>query len=304
MKIVIFGASGFIGKMLFTALLSEAHEITVVTRDIDRTKKILGYDAEFCTWDDGDASGLVKIFTGAKAIINLAGESIASKRWSKNQKQKIISSRVSTTTAIIDAINKMDIKPEVLLQASAIGYYGSDLNKTFDENAPQGEGFLAEVSQKWEAATKHLDKSVRLVLLRTGIVIGPGGGALGPMARPFKLGFGGHIGSGKQWFSWIHLEDEVRAIIHLFEHREARGTFNLTAPEPVRMNLFAKELGRVLKKPSWLHVPAFIIKIMMGRMGEEMILSGQKVIPKRLTESGFKFQFTEVRMALTNIYNF
>jgi len=304
MKIVIFGASGFIGKMLFTALLSEAHEITVVTRNIDRAREILGNDAEFCTWNDGDVSGLRKIFTGAKAIINLAGENIASKRWSENQKQKIISSRVLLTTAIVDAINQMEQKPEVLLQASAIGYYGSDLNKTFDENAAQGEGFLAEVTQKWEAATKHLDESVRLVLLRTGIVIGPGGGALGPMARPFKFGFGGHVGTGKQWFSWIHLEDEVRAIIHLFENQDAIGIYNLTAPDPVRMELFAKELGRVLKKPSWLHAPAFIIKIIMGQMGKEMILSGQKVIPKRLMESGFKYQFTEIRMALTNIYNF
>jgi hypothetical protein len=124
------------------------------------------------------------------------------------------------------------------------------------------------------------------------------------MALPFKYGFGGHIGTGKQWFSWIHIEDEIRAILHLLEHKEAKGIFNLTAPEPVTMKLFAKELGRTLKKPSWMHAPKFIIKIMMGQMGKEMILSGQKVIPKRLIESGFKFQFSNVRMALTNIYNF
>jgi hypothetical protein len=304
MKIIIFGATGFIGKKLFTALFSQAHEITIVSRNIDRAREILGNDARFCSWDGKDVSELEKILAGAKAIINLAGESIAAKAWTENQKRKIIDSRVSLTTAIVDAIKQMENKPEVLVQASAIGFYGSNLNKTFDESSPRGPGFLAEVCQKWEAATNDLDKNVRLILLRTGIVIGPGGGALEPMARPFKLGFGGHIGSGKQWFSWIHLEDEVRAIMYLLEKNEARGIYNLTAPQPVRMKLFAKELGRVFKKPSWMHVPGFAIKLLMGQRVKEMLLSSHKVIPKRLTESGFKFHFLEVRLALTNIYNF
>jgi uncharacterized protein (TIGR01777 family) len=304
MKIVIFGATGFIGEMLFTALLSEAYEITVVSRDVVRAREILGNNAEFCQWDGEDESGLDKIFTGAYAIINLAGESIASKRWNDQQKQKILQSRLSTTKAIVNTINQMETKPNVLIQASAIGFYGSAKNKTFDEDSAVGTGFLAEVCQKWEAATNALDENVRLVILRTGIVIGRGGGALEPLAKPFKYWFGGHVGSGKQWLSWIHLDDEVHAIMLLLENTEARGIFNLTAPEPVRMKVFSKELGRVLKKPSWFHVPAFAVKLLMGQMGEEMILSGQKVLPKRLSETGFKFQFSEIRMALTNIFNF
>jgi uncharacterized protein (TIGR01777 family) len=304
MKFVIFGATGFIGKRLVSALLSGGYEILVVTRNVDKAREVLGNDVEYHTWDDGKVEGLGKIMIDANAIINLAGESIASKAWTEKQKRKIIDSRVSLTATIVDAINQMEKKPNVLLQASAIGYYGSDPDKTFDENSPRGDGFLADVTVEWEAATKHLDSKVRLVLLRTGLVIGPGGGVLEPIAQPFKFGVGGHIGSGKQWFSWIHIEDEVKAIIYLFENNELNGPFNLTAPEPVTMKTFAKELGHTLKKPSWFHAPAAAIKLFMGQRGKEMLLSGQKVIPKRLIESGFKFQFSEVRMALTNILNF
>ncbi len=304
MKIIIFGASGFIGKMLFTALQREEYELTVVTRDIENAKSVLGNYGEFYQWDGEDESILKEIFSETHAIINLAGESIVSKPWSEKQKQKILDSRLSTTSAIVKVINQMENKPEVLLQASGIGFCGSDLNKTFDEDSPPGTGFLAEVTQKWEATTDHLDENVRLVLLRTGIVIGPDGGALKPMVKPFKFGLGGYVGSGKQWFSWIHLDDEVRAIMFLLENKETKGIFNLTAPDPVRMKIFARELGRVLKKPSWLHVPSFAIKLLMGQMGEELILTGQKVLPKKLIEAGFKFQFSEIRMALTNIFIF
>lgn len=304
MKIVIFGATGYIGKMLFTALLSEGYEITVVSRDVERAREILGDNAEFCQWDGEDEATLKKILVETNAVINLSGESIAAKSWTDKQKQKILSSRVNTTSVIVKAINQMENKPDVLLQASAIGYYGPDLNKTFDESSPAGAGFLAEVSQQWEAAASSLNENVRLVLLRTGVVIGQDGGALEPMAKPFRYGLGGYVGSGKQWFSWIHLDDEVRAIVFLLENNDARGVFNLTAPEPVRMKTFAKELGRVLKKPSWFHVPSFVIKLIMGQMGEEIILSGQNVLPKKLNEVGFKFQFSEIRPALTNIFNF
>lgn len=304
MKIVIFGATGYIGKMLFTALLSEGYEITVVSRDVERAREILGDNAEFCQWDGEDEATLKKILVETNAVINLSGESIAAKSWTDKQKQKILSSRVNTTSVIVKAINQMENKPDVLLQASAIGYYGPDLNKTFDESSPAGAGFLAEVSQQWEVAASSLNENVRLVLLRTGVVIGQDGGALEPMAKPFRYGLGGYVGSGKQWFSWIHLDDEVRAIVFLLENNDARGVFNLTAPEPVRMKTFAKELGRVLKKPSWFHVPSFVIKLIMGQMGEEIILSGQNVLPKKLNEVGFKFQFSEIRPALTNIFNF
>lgn len=303
MKIVIIGATGFIGRKLFTALDKEEYDLTVVTRDAANAHKVLGEHAEFCEWDGYDEARLTKIFTDAGVIINLAGENIGAARWTETQRKKILASRTNLTSTVIKAINKLDKKPDVLLQASAIGFYGSDYKNSFTEMSPAGKGFLAEVTQKWENATKGLHENVRLVLLRTGVVLAKDGGALAEMAKPFKLGAGGYLGSGKQWLSWIHIDDEVDAIQFLMEHHEASGIFNLTAPEPETMKCFAKEIGKALKKPSWLNVPSFAIKLAMGQRGEELLLSSQRVLPDRLLEAGFTFQFTEARIALANIYN-
>ena len=304
MKIVIIGATGFIGKMLFTVLLSEDHDITVITRDVEYARENLGDNALFFAWDGKDEAILAEAFKGARAIINLAGENLSAKPWTEKQKQKILESRIATTNAIVNVINGMPQKPEVLLQASAIGYYGSSLTTVLDEDSPPGNGFLAKVTKQWETEALKLDNDVRLILLRSGIVLGPNGGALSSMAKPFKLGLGGHAGSGKQWLSWIHLDDEVEAIRFLLEKKSAKGVFNLTAPQPVRMKTFSKELAKVMKKNSWMHIPSFIIKILMGSMGREMILSSRKVLPKRLLDEGFKFRFNDLRMALLSIYHF
>ena len=303
MKIVIIGATGFIGRKLFTALDKEEYDLIVVSRDIANAHKVLGEHAEFCEWDGSDEGRLAQIFTDAGAIINLAGENIGTSGWSQNQRKKIISSRTNITTTVVKTINKLDKKPGVLLQASAIGFYGSDFINSFTEESPAGKGFLAEVTQKWEGATTGLHEDVRLVLLRTGVVLAKDGGALPQMVMPFKLGAGGYVGSGKQWISWIHIDDEVDAIQFLMEHHEASGIFNLTAPEPEKMKYFAKEIGKALKMPSWLNVPSFVIKLAMGQRGEELLLASQKVLPNRLIEAGFQFQFTEARIALANIYN-
>lgn len=303
MKIVIIGATGFIGSRLFASLDREEYDLTVVSRDAESAREQLGEHAEFRGWDAGNSEDLARIINGAWAVINLAGENLASGRWTEKRKAEILESRTRSVDAVVEAINSAKQKPAVYIQASAIGYYGSRGNHSLNENDPPGEGFLTEVTVKWEEAAKKVDKDVRLVLLRTGIVLGPDGGALQQMARPFRFGFGGHLGSGKQWFSWIHLDDEVRAIGFLLESPEAHGAYNLTAPEPATMKTFARELGRVLKRPSWFHVPAFLIKLVMGQMGEEMLLASQKVHPDRLLEEGFTFQFSELRMALTNILN-
>ncbi len=303
MKIVIIGATGFIGSRLLSFLDREENDLTVVTRNVESAKEKLGDIAEFCEWDGKSPAPLDEIIKDAWAVINLAGENLASGRWSQERKEHIISSRTESVSAVVDAINRSEKKPDVLIQASAIGYYGSDFKKTFDENSAAGNNFLAEVTRKWEEATAGLNPEVRLVLIRTGIVIGPDGGALQQMARPFKFGFGGHIGSGKQYFSWIHIDDEVRAILFFLENKDTRGVYNLTAPNPVTMKVFARELGRVLHRPSWFHVPAFAIKTLMGQMGKEMLLASQKVIPAKLEEEGFSFDFEDVRMALTNIVN-
>jgi uncharacterized protein (TIGR01777 family) len=303
MKIVIIGATGFIGRKLFTALDKEEYDLTVVTRDAANAHKVLGEHAEFCEWDGYDEARLSAIFADAGAIINLAGENIGATRWTETQRKKILTSRTSLTSTVVKSINKLDKKPDVLLQASAIGFYGSDYKNSFNENSPVGKGFLAEVTQKWENITKGLNENVRLVLLRTGVVLAKDGGALAEMAKPFKLGAGGYIGNGKQWLSWIHIDDEVDAIQFLMEHHEASGIFNLTAPEPETMKCFAEEIGKALKKPSWLNVPSFAIKLAMGQRGEELLLASQRVLPDHLIEAGFTFQFTEARIALANIYN-
>lgn len=303
MRIVIIGGTGFIGKKLIASLHLEEYDLTVVTRNAEKARENLGDHAEFCLWDGENEETLDRIFSEAYAVINLSGESIAGKRWSGNQKQKIIQSRVNSVKTIVKAINRAENRPAVFIQASAIGYYGSDFNKEKNEKSGHGKGFLAEVTRKWEEATRDLDQSVRLILLRTGVVIGPGGGALKAMEKPFLMGFGGHIGSGKQWLSWIHIDDTAKAIQFLLENKDAVGVYNLTSPNPEKMKDFAKELGRALKRRSWFHVPSPLIRLMMGQMGEEMVLASQKVLPMRLLEEGYSFQFTEIRSALTSIYN-
>ncbi len=303
MKIVIIGATGFIGSRLFAMLDKEEFDLTVVSRDAESAREQLGEHAEFCSWDAKSSQDLTSILEGSWAVINLAGENLAAGRWTRKRKAEIINSRTESVQAVVEAINKMEVKPAVLIQASAIGYYGSDLKNEMNENSPAGNTFLAEVTKKWEDATAGLDPEVRLVLLRTGIVLDQNGGALKEMARPFKIGVGGHLGSGKQWMSWIHIDDEVRAILFFLENKDASGIYNLTAPEPVTMKTFARELGKVLHRHSWAHVPAIVIKTVMGQMGEEMLLASQKVVPKRLEEEGFTFQFEELRPALTSIFN-
>lgn len=302
MKIILIGATGFIGQQLVKQLTSKKHHLTIVSRNKSKAEKIFPNHRDFAVWDGRDPKALTDIINGSDAVINLAGESIAGGRWTDKRKQQILSSRIQSTQAVVNAINEADKKPKVLIQPSAVGYYGADNTRTFDENANAGKGFLADVTVQWEQAAKDLDKSVRLVFLRTGVVLDRNGGALPQMVMPFKYGIGGHIGSGNQWFSWIHIDDEVRAIEFLLENEKTSGAYNLTAPEPVTMKMFAKSIGKTLKRPSWLHVPAFAIKLLMGQMGEEMILSGQRVIPKKLQDEGFDFRYKQVDDALRNIF--
>lgn len=303
MKIIIIGATGLIGQRLVGHLeQNEAYKIVIVSRRAAKSWRMFPNQKDFPEWDGKDEKSIGEIIDGAGAVINLAGESIAGGRWTDKRKQRILDSRVESTSALVNAINKAEKKPSVMLQASAIGYYGASADKTFDERSPAGKGFLSTVTESWEAAAKDLDKRVRLALLRTGVVLDKHGGALEQMQKPFKFGVGGHIGSGKQWFSWIHIEDEVRAIAFLLENEKASGAYNLTAPEPVTMKVFAKSLGKAMKRPSWLHAPSFAIKLMMGEMGKEMLLSGQRVIPKRLLDQGFTFNYNKAETALQQIY--
>ncbi|MBI2083658.1 MAG: TIGR01777 family protein [Deltaproteobacteria bacterium] len=280
MKILLTGGTGFIGRPLLKKLLEKGHEVTLLTRQ---------QIPNFACPD------------GTDAIINLAGETIA-ERWTKEKKEKIRRSRVDTTRAIITAIGKTSQKPRLLINASAVGYYGDTKEVPVDESSPRGYDFLAEVCREWEETAQEAEKdNVRVVRLRCGVVLGKDGGALQKMLPPFKFFVGGPIGSGNQWFPWIHREDVIHAIFFALENEKLSGAVNVTSPEPIRQKEFAKILGKVLGRPSSLPVPSFVLKLLLGEMSE-MLLTGQRVVPKKLTEAGFQFQYPDLESALKAIF--
>jgi uncharacterized protein len=235
---------------------------------------------------------------GADAVVNLAGASVAGKRWKPAYKKEIEESRVRTTRALVDAIRAAQRKPRVLVNASAVGYYGGRGDEVLDESAAPGADFLAGVVRQWEAEAQRAP--VRSVQVRTGIVLSAHGGALEKMLPPFKAFVGGPVGSGKQWFPWIHIADEVAAILWCID-REVTGPVNLAAPGIVTMMQFAKALGRALHRPSWARVPAAPLKILLGEFASAL-LEGQRAVPKKLLDSGFRFRFEDVNAALRDLF--
>jgi uncharacterized protein len=296
MKLVIAGASGFIGSALCSRLLDKGHVLTLLTRLAPRdastaTKRWLHWT--FGTPGDWEAS-----VDGVDGVINLAGEPIAAKRWTEYQKQKIRASRIDTTNSLVEAIRKAKQKPGFLINASAVGYYGPRGDETVTEEAAPGHDFLSSVCRDWETEAKKAEPlGVRVVCVRTGVVLGRGGGALAKMVPPFKFYVGGPLGSGTQWMSWIHLEDEVGLIAYLIEHLQATGPFNATAPNPVRMKEFCQILGQVMGRPSWAPVPAFALRLALGELAE-MLLTGQRVIPAAAQRLGYQFRYANLDDAL------
>jgi uncharacterized protein (TIGR01777 family) len=301
MRVIIAGGSGLIGRRLIDKLLQMHHDVTLLSRTPERTKKYFSaVRVEF--WDAKTRNGLTSVFEGADAIINLTGESIAAKRWSSMQKQKILSSRIDSTRAIVNAIEQTRHRPSVLLNASAAGYYGSVPEGEVTEAYPKGKGFLPDVCEQWEIeAQKAQEFGIRVVLLRTGIVLDKHEGALHKLLLPFRMFIGGPIGDGRQWFPWIHLQDEVNAILHAMEHEQINGPVNLAAPQSMRMIEFCSALGEVLRRPSWLPIPEFALRLMLGEMVEPLLFHGQKIIPKKLLEAGFKFRYPNLENALQDI---
>ncbi|MFW5734497.1 MAG: TIGR01777 family oxidoreductase [Oceanidesulfovibrio sp.] len=311
MKIVITGGTGFIGNSLTRNLLARGGQVAVITRDVDRGKReLIGQrsgnqveqdalergDLTVATWED-----MATVVDGADAVVNLAGASIFGQRWTDEQKKRILNSRLKAGESVMDALAKAAKKPAVLVQGSAVGYYGLS-SEPKDEDSSAGDGFLAETAVRWEESTQDAESmGVRRVIVRTGVVLGRNGGALEQFVRPFKLFAGGVIGSGKQWLSWVHMDDEVGAIEFLMDREDLSGPFNITAPDPETMTDFVRTLGRALKRPAWLPMPSFVIKVMLGEMGEQLILSGQRVLPKRLQESGYTFRFPRLKDALEDL---
>ena len=301
MRVVITGATGFIGRALCKALHGD-YEVIALSRDASKAAKSVGETAKIIEWDGRTTGSWFKQANGAFAIINLAGESVASGRWNESKKAGILHSRLDSTKAVLDAIKQVDKKPTLVILASAIGYYGSRQNEKLDETSTPGKGFLANVCQRVESSAEEIEGvGVRCVVIRTGVVLGRDGGAFAKLVKPFRFYLGGYLGSGRQWFSWIHLEDEVKAIKFLMENEHLKGVFNLTAPQPVTMKEFCKILGKVLHRPAWLNIPAFAARLAFDEMADEMLLSGQRVLPKRLLNTGFNFQYTNVEQALNDI---
>ena len=301
MKIAITGATGFIGSRIVAALIARGDQVTAFTRDPSRAKlpgaKVVQADLEH-------AGVWCEELAGCAAIINLAGEPIAGKRWDAQQKQRLRDSRIETTRTIVEAIAKLEVKPRALISASGADYYPF-ANKTvagFDtddvtEADPAGEDFLARLCKAWESEAFAAEKlGVRVVAMRTGVVLGDHGGALAKMETPFKLFAGGRIGDGKQWLSWIHIADAVAAFVEATSDERYRGPVNLVT-DSVRNAEFAKDLGAVMHRPSWLPVPGFALKLAVGELAETL-LNGRRIVPAKLRELGFVFQHPELREAL------
>jgi uncharacterized protein len=300
MRVIVSGATGFIGRALTEELARAGYEVIALSR---RTKTSSSEDKNVVmAWDAKSVGEWKTYLEGALAVINLAGENISSGRWTKKRKQKILQSRLDAGKAITEAIRQVNRKPRVVIQASAIGYYGPHSDEELDESSNPGTGYLPQVAQKWELSTKDVKSmGVRYVVIRTGIVLGKQGGALPRLMQPFRIFLGGPLGSGRQWFSWIHLKDEIRAIRFLMENENLHGVFNLTAPAPLPMKEFCRILGKLMHRPSWLKVPGFALRLFLGEMAQALLLSGQRVLPKRLLEAGYRFSYPDTESAVKQI---
>ena len=301
MKIAITGATGLVGSRLVSQLQQQGHQILIFTRNPSKAQRVFSAsnDLEVVQYNPQESGEWQQRVSGCDAVVNLAGEPI-SERWSPQQKKAIMESRQIGTRKLVEAIAEAEQKPQVLVSGSAVGYYGTSNTATFEETSSSGDDFLSQVCQNWEAeAQKVTEYGVRLVVLRIGIVLA-NGGALGKMIGPFKMFAGGPIGSGKQWFSWIHRDDLVNLICQAVEREDMSGVYNATAPNPVRMEQLCQTLGEVMNRPSWLPVPDFVLELLLGD-GAVVVLEGQQVLPKKTQASGFDYKYPELKPALAEI---
>lgn len=302
-RVIITGGTGMIGQPLAKQLARASYEVIVLSRNPANAGALAGISGiKIVAWDAKTAQGWGSLADGAFAIVNLAGENLAEGRWTDERKRTIVDSRVDAAKAVVAAIEQAQVKPEVVVQASAVGYYGPRGNEPVTEEGKPGSSFDAKVCVTWEQASDPVAAmGVRRVIIRTGIVLDKNAGALPRMAMPFKLFAGGPIASGKQVMPWIHLADEVTAIQWLMENPAAQGVFNLSAPNPVTNKELAQALGKALGRPSLVPVPAFALKTMFGEMAE-ILLTGQRAVPARLQQLGYPFRFSTIQAALEDIY--
>jgi uncharacterized protein len=297
MKVVVTGATGFVGQVLVRQLLDGGHEVVVLTRNIARAALSLGSKCQYFQWTDIETLPPVEAFEGVDGVVNLMGETI-SKRWDEEQKKKIVSSRINATRRLIEAIEKTNLKPKVFVSTSAVGVYGNRGAEELNESSELADDFLANVCKDWEnEANKARNLGLRVAIIRVGVVLGRGGGALQKMLPIFKLGGGGPVGSGNQYMSWVHIEDLASMYIEALKNENIKGVLNGTAPYPATNADFSKMLGKVLRRPAFMPAPAFAMKLVFGEMSQ-ILLEGQKVLPEKFKENNFSYRYPTLEIAL------
>ncbi len=301
MKVVLAGGTGFIGKALLHRLIEEGHRVVLLTRSPSAHKELATDKVQLAKWDAKSVGAWADFAEGAEAVLNLAGEPLVGKRWTKKQKARLLESRLSATRAITSAIAQAGKRPSVFINASAVGFYGDVPQGEVTESHPKGRGFLGDVCERWEVEARRAEeRGVRVVCLRIGIVLEKEGGALSRMIPPFQYFIGGPLGSGRQWVPWIHREDLLSIILFLMARPDINGAVNGTAPNPATMKEFCKAVGSALHRPSWAPVPAFALRVLLGEMAE-VLLTGARVVPQKLEEAGFPFRYPALDGALTAI---
>ncbi|MBL4711135.1 MAG: TIGR01777 family oxidoreductase [Gammaproteobacteria bacterium] len=296
-RLLITGGSGFIGSRLVPVLLDQGYEVTVLTRNPEKTALHFNHSVStverLSTLDDS---------TVFDVVINLAGQGVTDKRWTSVIKKQLRDSRLITTQKLIKYLQTTEKKPACLISGSAIGYYGNQSDTIVDENMSGDSSFSSKLCLDWEHEAQQAEAlGIRTCYLRTGIVLGKKGGALAKMLPAFKFGLGGAMGDGEQWMSWVHIDDLIGIMLHIIKHKNISGAVNGTSPNPVTNKNFSSTLARVLNRPAFLPMPAFVLKLMLGEMAQELLLSGQRVIPKKILGAGYAFQYAELDKALSQV---
>ncbi len=301
-RVLITGATGFIGQALSRELAGAGFEVVALSRSPDKAKVLFTDDIRVVRWDAASSAGWADLADGASAVINLAGENIGAGRWTKKRKHLILQSRLNAGLAVTEAVKKAHNKPSLLIQTSGIGYYGDRGDELIDEASSAGAGFLADVAAQWEKSVRPVEAlGLRLATIRLAVVLGAHGGVIPRLILPFRFFLGGHPGSGKQWFPWLHIDDVVGVIRFLLDNTGCTGPFNLTCPEPILSKDFYTLFGKAMHRPAFFPMPAFALKLVLGEMAAELLLPSVKAVPQKLLRAGYEFKFPDAFGALQNV---